>query len=136
MVHVVTGAAGFIGANLVRGLNAQGITDILAVDDLTQGDKFRNLADCRISDYLDKDEFLARIRSGAFRRTVKAIFHQGACSDTTASDGRYVMENNYAYSCVLLDFCTAALIPFIYASSAATYGAHAEFREEPACDGP
>lgn len=136
MVHVVTGAAGFIGANLVKGLNAQGITDILAVDDLTQGDKFRNLADCRISDYLDKDEFLARIRSGAFRRTVKAIFHQGACSDTTASDGRYVMENNYAYSCVLLDFCTAELIPFIYASSAATYGAHAEFREEPDCEGP
>lgn len=136
MVHVVTGAAGFIGANLVKGLNAQGITNILAVDDLTQGDKFRNLADCQISDYLDKDEFLTRIKAGGFRRAVKAIFHQGACSDTTASDGRYVMDTNYAYSGVLLDFCAAEMIPFIYASSAATYGAHAEFREEPACEGP
>jgi len=136
MVYVVTGAAGFIGANLVKGLNAQGITDILAVDDLTQGDKFRNLVDCTISDYLDKDEFLARIKAGGFRRAVKAIFHQGACSDTTASDGRYVMDVNYAYSCALLDFCMAEMIPLIYASSAATYGAHTEFREDPACEGP
>jgi ADP-L-glycero-D-manno-heptose 6-epimerase len=136
MVYVVTGAAGFIGANLVKGLNAQGITDILAVDDLTQGDKFRNLVDCAISDYLDKDEFLARLKAGAFRRAVKAIFHQGACSDTTASDGRYVMDVNYAYSCALLDFCMAEMIPLIYASSAATYGAHTEFREDPACEGP
>ncbi len=136
MVYVVTGAAGFIGANLVKGLNAQGITDILAVDDLTQGDKFRNLADCQISDYLDKDEFLARIKAGAYRRAVKAIMHQGACSDTTASDGRYVMETNYAYSCTLLDFCASEMIPLIYASSAATYGALTGFREEPGCEGP
>lgn len=136
MVYVVTGAAGFIGANLVKGLNAQGITDILAVDDLTQGDKFLNLVDCTISDYLDKDEFLARLKAGGFRRAVKAIFHQGACSDTTASDGRYVMDVNYAYSCALLDFCMAEMIPLIYASSAATYGAHTEFREDPVCEGP
>lgn len=136
MVYVVTGAAGFIGANLVKGLNAQGITDILAVDDLTQGDKFRNLVDCRITDYLDKDEFLARVKAGAFRRGVKAILHQGACSDTTASDGRYVMDTNYAYSCTLLDFCAAEMIPLIYASSAATYGALTGFREQPDCEGP
>ncbi len=136
MTIVVTGAAGFIGANLVRGLNARGITDILAVDDLTQGDKFRNLADCRVSDYLDKDEFLAGVRAGRFRGAFKAIFHQGACSDTTASDGRYVMETNYAYSCALLEFCQAERAPLIYASSAATYGASREFREEPACEGP
>ncbi len=136
MVYVVTGAAGFIGANLVKGLNAQGITDILAVDDLTQGDKFRNLVDCRISDYLDKDEFLARLKAGAFRRGVKAILHQGACSDTTASDGRYVMDTNYAYSCTLLDFCAAEKISLIYASSAATYGALTGFREQPDCEGP
>ncbi len=136
MIYVVTGAAGFIGANLVKGLNAQGITEILAVDDLTQGDKFRNLVDCTICDYIDKDEFLTRVRAGEFRRGVKVIFHQGACSDTTASDGRYVMATNYTYSCELLDFCTADLIPFIYASSAATYGASAEFREEPTCEGP
>ena len=136
MIYVVTGAAGFIGANLVKALNAQGITDILAVDDLTQGDKFRNLVDCTIADYIDKDEFLTRVRAGDFRREVKAIFHQGACSDTTASDGRYVMETNYTYSCALLDFCTADLIPFIYASSAATYGASDKFCEEPGCEGP
>ena len=136
MLHVVTGAAGFIGANLVKGLNAQGVTDILAVDDLTQGDKFRNLVDCRISDYLDKDEFLARIKAGSFRRSFKAIFHQGACSDTTASDGRYVMETNYAYSCTLLDFCAAEMIPLIYASSAATYGALTGFREQPDSEAP
>jgi len=136
MVYVVTGAAGFIGANLVKGLNTQGITDILAVDDLTQGDKFRNLVDCRISDYLDKDEFLARVKAGVYRRGVKAILHQGACSDTTASDGRYVMDTNYAYSCTLLDFCTAEMIPLIYASSAATYGALTGFREQADCEGP
>ena len=96
MVYVVTGAAGFIGSNLVKGLNAQGIYNVLAVDDLTQGDKFRNLVDCAITDYLDKDDFLARIRAGQFRRGIKAIFHQGACSDTTASDGKYVMDVNYA----------------------------------------
>lgn len=136
MVYVVTGAAGFIGANLVQGLNGLGISDILAVDDLTQGDKFRNLVDSQIADYLDKDEFLARVKAGAFRGVIKAIFHQGACSDTTASDGRYVMATNYAYSCALLEFCAAERIPLIYASSAATYGAHAGFREDPACEGP
>ena len=136
MVYVVTGAAGFIGSNLVKGLNAQGISNVLAVDDLTQGDKFRNLVDCAITDYLDKDEFLSRIRAGSFRRGIKAIFHQGACSDTTASDGKYVMDVNYAYSCTLLDFCQSEQVPFIYASSAATYGAHTEFREDPVCEGP
>lgn len=136
MVYVVTGAAGFIGANLVKGLNVQGITDILAVDDLTQGDKFRNLVDCQITDYLDKDEFLARIKAGDYRRGIRAILHQGACSDTTASDGRYVMDTNYAYSCTLLDFCTAEMIPLIYASSAATYGALTGFREQADCEGP
>jgi ADP-L-glycero-D-manno-heptose 6-epimerase len=136
MIYVVTGAAGFIGANIVRGLNASGIDEVLAVDDLTQGDKFCNLADCRIADYLDKDEFLARLRAGHFRRGVKAVLHQGACSDTTASDGRYVMEVNYAYSCALLEFCLAEQVPLIYASSAATYGASTEFREDPACEGP
>jgi ADP-L-glycero-D-manno-heptose 6-epimerase len=82
---VVTGAAGFVGANLVRGLNARGETDIIAVDNLAHADKFRNLADCEIADYLDKDEFLARLSAGDFDDEVAAILHQGACSDTTVA---------------------------------------------------
>jgi len=133
---VVTGAAGFIGANLVKGLNAAGSDDVLAVDDFTQGDKFCNLVDSRIADYLDKDDFLDRLRGGVFKGKLSAILHQGACSDTTASDGRYVMQVNYAYSQALLSFCVEEKIPLIYASSAATYGASAVFRESPDCEGP
>ncbi|MBM3343720.1 MAG: ADP-glyceromanno-heptose 6-epimerase [Betaproteobacteria bacterium] len=133
---VVTGAAGFIGANLVKALNAKGITRVIAVDDLTQGDRFRNLVDCDIEDYLDKDEFLAALERGAFDGALSALLHQGACSDTTESNGRYMMQNNYRYSRRLLDFCLAQGTPFIYASSAAIYGAHNAFRESPECEGP
>jgi ADP-L-glycero-D-manno-heptose 6-epimerase len=133
---VVTGAAGFIGSNLVRGLNARGETDIIAVDNLTEGDKFRNLADCDIADYLDQDEFLARVVDGDLDDDIAAIFHQGACSDTTATDGRYVLRNNYRYSVALLEHCQDNDIPFLYASSAAVYGAGPEFREDRACEAP
>ena len=98
MYIVVTGAAGFVGANIVRGLNARGETDIIAVDNLTRADKFRNLVDCEIADYLDKDEFLVRLAAGDFDDDVAAILHQGACSDTMETDGRYMMRNNYRYS--------------------------------------
>jgi ADP-L-glycero-D-manno-heptose 6-epimerase len=127
---VVTGAAGFIGSNLVKGLNQRGEDDIVAVDNLTRGDKFRNLVDARIADYLDKDEFLRKLSLGSFDGELTAILHQGACSDTMESDGRYMMENNYRYSCELLDFCQAEEVPFIYASSAAVYGAGEVFRED------
>jgi ADP-L-glycero-D-manno-heptose 6-epimerase len=133
---VVTGAAGFIGSNLVKGLNARGETDIIAVDDLTHGDKFRNLVDCRIADYIDKDEFLAGVADGDFDDDIAAIFHEGACSDTTASDGRYVMRNNYRYSVALLAHCQDNDIPFLYASSAAVYGSGRVFREERAHEAP
>lgn len=136
MSYIVTGAAGFIGANLVKALNASGITKIIAVDDLTQGDRFANLVDCEIEDYLDKDEFLAALDRGAFNGAVAALLHQGACSDTTEANGRYMMQNNYRYSRRLLDFCLTQKAPFIYASSAAVYGAHTEFRESPECEGP
>jgi ADP-L-glycero-D-manno-heptose 6-epimerase len=136
MIHIVTGAAGFIGANIVKALNAQGITRIVAVDDLTQGDRFRNLVDCAIEDYLDKDEFLAALERGAFNGAATALLHQGACSDTTESNGRYMMQNNYRYSRRLLDFCLAQKVQFIYASSAAVYGDLQGFRESPECEHP
>ena len=130
MYTVVTGAAGFIGSNLVKALNARGERDIIAVDDLTHGDKFRNLADCDIADYVDKDEFLLRIANGDFDDDVDVVFHEGACSDTMATDGRYVMRDNYRYSVTLLEHCQDNDIAFLYASSAAVYGGASVFREE------
>ena len=136
MTIVVTGAAGFVGSNLVRALNARGETRILAVDHLERGDKFRNLASCEIADYLDKAEFLRRVEEGDFSGSIDALFHQGACSDTMETNGRYMMENNYRYSMALLDFCLEDEVPFIYASSAAVYGASATFREERRFEAP
>jgi ADP-L-glycero-D-manno-heptose 6-epimerase len=136
MYYVVTGAAGFIGSNLVKALNERGITDIIAVDNLFHGDKFVNLADCEIADYLDQDDFLKEIEGGAFDHALTAVLHQGACSDTTESDGRYMMRNNYDYSQVLLKFCLEDEVPFVYASSAAVYGASTSFRESRECEAP
>lgn len=136
MYYVVTGAAGFIGANLVKALNGRGITDVIAVDNLTHGDKFRNLVDCEIADYLDQKDFLDALEEGRFNGELNAILHQGACSDTTETDGRYMMANNYDYSRRLLDFCVAEEVPLIYASSAAVYGAGKVFSETRECEAP
>jgi ADP-L-glycero-D-manno-heptose 6-epimerase len=133
---VVTGAAGFIGSNLVRALNARGERNIIAVDNLTRSDKFRNLVDCDIVDYLDKRDFLDSLRSGEFDGVVNAVLHQGACSDTMETDGRYMMDNNYRYSLALLDFCIGEEVPLIYASSASVYGAGSVFREEREFESP
>ena len=133
---IVTGAAGFVGSNLVKALNQRGETDIVAVDNLTRGDKFRNLVDCDIADYVDKEAFLGHLGAGAFDGELTAVLHQGACSDTMEGDGRYMMENNYRYSAELLEFCQSEEVPFIYASSAAVYGAGPEFREDPAAERP
>jgi ADP-L-glycero-D-manno-heptose 6-epimerase len=133
---VVTGAAGFIGSNLVKGLNARGEKRILAVDNLEHGDKFRNLVDCEIADYFDQDEFLQRLRDGDFDDDIAAVLHQGACSDTMETDGRYMLANNYRYSVSLLEHCQDNDVPMLYASSAAVYGASGEFREERACESP
>jgi ADP-L-glycero-D-manno-heptose 6-epimerase len=135
-VIIVTGAAGFIGSNLVLALNARGRSDILAVDDLTDGTKFRNLAEAEIADYLDKDEFLAKVEAGALGK-VDAVFHQGACSATTEWNGKFVMDVNYRYSKALLHFCQHQRAPYFYASSASVYGMGAQgFREERGCEKP
>jgi ADP-L-glycero-D-manno-heptose 6-epimerase len=129
MTLIVTGAAGFIGANLVKALNARGEADIIAVDNLERAEKATNLADCEIADYVDKRDFIERVTSGRFDAKVSAVLHQGACSDTMETDGRYMMENNYRYSLSLLDWCQARRVPFIYASSASVYGAGSAFAE-------
>ncbi|MCF8198986.1 MAG: ADP-glyceromanno-heptose 6-epimerase [Sulfuritalea sp.] len=129
MYYVVTGACGFIGANLVKALNERGVTDIIAVDNLTHADKFLNLTDCEIADYLDKNEFLELVEHGRLDGSVEAILHQGACSDTMETDGRYMMANNYRYSLSMLDFCTEQDAPLLYASSASVYGGGGVFRE-------
>jgi ADP-L-glycero-D-manno-heptose 6-epimerase len=134
MYYVVTGAAGFIGSRIVEALNRAGVTDIVAVDNLSRSAKVANLARLEIADFLDKGEFLQRLDS--FDGAIEAVLHQGACSDTMEQDGRYMMENNYRYSKTLLDWCQEAEVPLLYASSGSVYGAGAEFREERACERP
>jgi ADP-L-glycero-D-manno-heptose 6-epimerase len=132
---IVTGAAGFIGSNLVRGLNARGFDEIIAVDNLSQGEKFRNLADLRIADYVDKARFYDDFEAGRFGR-IDTVFHQGACSDTMQHDGRYMLDNNYRASRRLLDHAQSSGTRLIYASSAAVYGASSRFVEQPDCERP
>jgi ADP-L-glycero-D-manno-heptose 6-epimerase len=135
---IVTGGAGFIGSNLVAGLNSRGISDILVVDSMGNSGKFKNLRGLEFSDYLEKSEFREALVKGLFdKKKIEALFHQGACSDTLNTDGRYMMENNYRYSRDLLDFCLKRAVPFIYASSASVYGLGKKgFREEGECEFP
>ncbi len=122
---VVTGGAGFIGSNIVKYLNDQGHNNILVVDHLKNGTKFANLVDLDIADYLDRDVFIDRVRNGELPK-IEAIFHEGACSSTTEWDGQYMMNNNYEYSKALLAYALNMKIPFLYASSAATYGGRSD----------
>ncbi|MGD8111357.1 ADP-glyceromanno-heptose 6-epimerase [Vibrio sp. TRT 17S01] len=132
---IVTGGAGMIGSNIVKALNEQGINDILVVDNLKNGKKFQNLVDLDIADYMDRDDFLVQIMAGENFGPIDAIFHEGACSATTEWDGKYMMLNNYEYSKELLHYCLDRDIPFLYASSAATYGETSVFKEEKQYEG-
>lgn len=124
---IVTGGAGFIGSNIVRGLNASGRDDVIVVDDLTDGHKFTNIVDCSIGDYWDKGALFDRL--DGLSETPEAILHQGACVVTTEWDGRYMMAENYQYSVDLFNYCANHGVPLIYASSAAVYGASTSFDE-------
>ena len=134
---VVTGGAGFIGSNLVRGLNRAGHRDVVVVDNLTTSRKFKNLVGAEISDYVDKEDFLHQVvgRAAALD-DIECVFHQGACTSTTETDGRYMMRNNYEYSKALLEFCIEREVPLIYASSAAVYGGSSGFAETPGNEAP
>lgn len=132
---IVTGGAGMIGSNIIKALNERGISDILVVDHLKNGRKFKNLVDLKIADYMDRDDFLTQIMAGDDFGPIDAVFHEGACSATTEWDGKYVMLNNYEYSKELLHYCLDREIPFLYASSAATYGDTDTFIEEPQYEG-
>lgn len=136
MYTIVTGAAGFIGSNIVKALNERGVTDIIAVDNLKRADKFKNLIDCEVDDYLDKHDFLDILEAGHLDGAVDAILHQGACSDTMEQDGHYMMENNFRYSSSLLEFALDQAVPLIYASSASVYGGGSIFSESREHEGP
>ncbi len=133
---LITGGAGFIGANLVTALNAQGRSDLLVVDHLKNGHKFKNLLQCELADLWDKGELWQRLEAGADLGAIEAVIHLGACSDTTEWDGRYMMQNNYAYSKAVLHYCLARRIPFLYASSASVYGSGNVFVEDRAHEAP
>ncbi len=133
---IVTGGAGFIGSNIVKALNERGIKEVLVVDNLQDGTKFKNIVDCDIADYLDKDDFINRVQAGQDFGDVKAIFHEGACSTTTEWDGRFMMQNNYEYSKILLHYCLQNKVQYLYASSAAVYGSSSVFKEEQQYEAP
>lgn len=120
---VVTGGAGFIGSALIWKLNNRGITDILVVDRLGTGEKWRNLVSLKYVDFRDKTVFIDELESGLYNDSVTAIFHMGACSSTTEQNADYLMENNFHYTLRIAKWWQKHQnTRFIYASSAATYG--------------
>lgn len=119
---IITGAAGFIGSSLIRYLNKQGITDILAVDDLTKPDKWKNLINLKFTHIVSKNQIISTINKIRGKDNIDLIIHLGACSDTFNTDDQYVLDNNYQYSKRLYDWCIKEGCRFIYASSMAVYG--------------
>lgn len=124
---IVTGGAGFIGRNLIAGLNKIRETNILVVDNLKNGKKYENLIGLHIADYIDKTMFIKKLLTGSYIDNITAVFHEGACSNTYEWDGKYMMNNNYQYSKDLLNYCIQQSVPFIYASSASVYGKKMDF---------
>jgi ADP-L-glycero-D-manno-heptose 6-epimerase len=122
MMIIVTGAAGFIGSAFIAKLNAEGITDILAVDAADAPGRPHNLANKRIVDFEDKSEFIKQVATNNLPQGVRAIVHMGACSATTERNVEFLRQNNTEYTQTLARHCVANEIRFIYASSAATYG--------------
>lgn len=133
---IVTGGAGFIGSNIIKQLNESGVNDIIVVDNLTNGQKFRNIAALDIYDYIDKEDFIELVRTRNLDLKCDCIFHMGACSTTTEWDGKYMMKNNYEYSKTLYHWANDLKIPFLYASSAAVYGGSSIFKEAPEYEKP
>src|ERR1700719_643314 len=131
---IVTGGAGFVGSNLLAALNAKGVTDVLVVD--RRGDNFSNLRDLKFSDFIQPAEFSRALERKALPDRIEAIFHQGACADTTCTDGRYMIENNFTFSKLILHFALSCKIPLIYASSAAVYGSSSAFAPSPENERP
>lgn len=125
---IITGGSGFIGSNLLKKLNAMGYDDILVVDNLKQGEKYRNLVGAKFRDYASKQDFLVSLQSHSLGK-VDAIFHQGACTNTLEYDGEYMLRNNFEYSKFILHLALEREIPLVYASSASVYG-HAEVATE------
>ncbi|MBL4693307.1 MAG: ADP-glyceromanno-heptose 6-epimerase [Magnetovibrio sp.] len=119
-MYVVTGGAGFIGSNIVWALEQRGDSKIVVVDRMRSGDKWKNIAKRELFDVVHPDdlgEFLDR-----YGEAIKAVFHMGAISSTTETDADKIMDNNFRLTCDLWDWCSACGVPFIFASSAATYG--------------
>jgi ADP-L-glycero-D-manno-heptose 6-epimerase len=118
---VVTGAAGFIGRNVVAELNRRGEEEIVLVDELGKDEKWKNLVGLRFEDIVSPEEFLGMLEEGAFA-DARSVIHMGACSSTTEKDADYLLRNNYQYTRVLANWCESHEVRFVYASSAATYG--------------
>jgi len=133
---IVTGGAGFVGSNLVKELNNRGLTNIIIVDDMTDGSKFRNLVDCKIADFIDASAFREMIRTKSFTHRPRAIFHYGAITSTTATDGKAILDMNFTYPKELLHWCKDQGVRFIYASSAAVYGNGTNFDENAGLEAP
>ena len=135
-MYIVTGGAGFVGSNIVAGLNDRGLNNVIVVDDLEDGTKVSNIIDLEFADYLDKTQFLKDVIKNGLPRQTRIVFHQGACSDTMVTDGHFMMENNFSYSKHLYEACRRCAVPLVYASSASVYGESKMFEEVSGCENP